>query len=105
MARRLSASNTHRRYVALGQQGGKQKTLLAKVLGGSQKASGNSSSSLAVFYVEQVALNRHVSPQPRLLPLCLKNKEMSRIDGPFKLPDNNLALRRVKYYVARTWTF
>jgi hypothetical protein len=43
-----------------------------------QKASGNSSSSLAVFYVEQVALNRHVSPQPRLFPLSLKNKEMSR---------------------------
>src|SRR5258705_13110822 len=43
-----------------------------------QKASGNSSSSLAVFYVEQVALNRHVSPQPRLPPLSLKNQEMSR---------------------------
>jgi hypothetical protein len=28
--------------------------------------------------VEQVALNRHVSPQPRLLSLCLKSKEMSR---------------------------
>jgi len=27
-------------------------------------------SSLAVFYVEQVALNRHVSPQPQLLLLC-----------------------------------
>jgi hypothetical protein len=35
------------------------------VLGGFQKLSGNSSSSLAVFYVEQVALNRHVSPQQR----------------------------------------
>ena len=38
----------------------------------------NSSSSLAVFYVEQVALNRHVSPQPRPLPLCSKSKGMSR---------------------------
>jgi hypothetical protein len=28
-------------------------------------------SSLAVFYVEQVALNRHVSPQPQLRLLCL----------------------------------
>src|ERR1700732_1190216 len=46
-----------------------------------QKASGNSSSSLAVFYVEQVALNRHVSPQPRLLPLSLKMNEMSRPKG------------------------
>src|SRR5438309_10441451 len=43
-----------------------------------QNASGNSASSLAVFYVEQVALNRHVSPQPRLFPLSLKSKEMSR---------------------------
>src|SRR5690348_2016541 len=52
----------------LGQQGGKRKTLRAKVLGGSL---GNSTSSLAVFYVEQVALNRHVSPQPQLSLLCL----------------------------------
>jgi|SRR5689334_1177648 hypothetical protein len=52
----------------LGQQGGKRKTLRAKVLGGSL---GNSTSSLAVFYVEQVALNRHVSPLPQLTLLCL----------------------------------
>ena len=30
----------------------------------------NSTSSLAVFYVEQVALNRHVMPLSRLLCLC-----------------------------------
>ncbi len=30
----------------------------------------NSTSSLAVFYVEQVALNRHVMPLSRLLLLC-----------------------------------
>src|SRR5215470_18562607 len=60
-----------RRYVEFGsgqQRGTKRKTLRAKVLGGSL---GNSTSSLAVFYVEQVALNRHVSPQPQLAPLCL----------------------------------
>ena len=32
----------------------------------------NSTSSLAVFYVEQVALNRHVSPCLRLAPFILK---------------------------------
>ncbi len=30
----------------------------------------NSTNSLAVFYVEQVALNRHVTPQLRLTYLC-----------------------------------
>ena len=51
------------------------KTLRAKVLGGSLR---NSASSLAVFYVEQVALNRHVSPQPQRLLLCLSGSPMSR---------------------------
>src|SRR5260370_31916272 len=37
----------------------------------SENLLGNSKSSLAVFYVEQVALNRHVSPQPQLTLLCL----------------------------------
>jgi len=32
----------------------------------------NSTSSLAVFYVEQVALNRHVSPCLRLPPFILE---------------------------------
>jgi hypothetical protein len=40
---------------------------------------GNSKSSLAVFYVEQVALNRHVSPQPQLLLLCLRRQRMSML--------------------------
>src|SRR5438445_5083939 len=39
----------------------------------------NSKSSLAVFYVEQVALNRHVSPQPQLYSLCLSWLLMSRV--------------------------
>jgi hypothetical protein len=30
----------------------------------------NSTNSLAVFYVEQVALNRHVTPLLRLISLC-----------------------------------
>jgi hypothetical protein len=57
-----------------------------KCLEGLRKSSGKLYSSLAVFYVEQVALNRHVkcdriaidSPQPQLFFLCLKTKEMSR---------------------------
>ena len=43
------------------QGGGNKNALHAKVLGGlSENLLGNSKSSLAVFYVEQVALNRHV---------------------------------------------
>lgn len=63
----------------LGSKEGKRKTLRAKVLGGSL---GNSTSSLAVFYVEQVALNRHVSPQPQQLLLCLSHQPMSRTIWP-----------------------
>ena len=44
----------------------------------SENLSGKLYSSLAVFYVEQVALNRHVSPQPQLLFLCLKSGKKSR---------------------------
>src|SRR5437899_6076129 len=44
----------------------------------SEGLSRNSTSSLAVFYVEQVALNRHVSPQPQLHCLCLSHQPMSR---------------------------
>src|SRR5229473_6292263 len=44
----------------------------------SENLLGNSKSSLAVFYVEQVALNRHVSPQPQLYYLCLSRQQMSR---------------------------
>jgi len=42
-----------------------------------QKLSGTLLSSLAVFYVEQVALNRHVSPHSRLLRLSPKTRRMS----------------------------
>src|SRR6266851_5227398 len=45
----------------------------------SENLLGNSKSSLAVFYVEQVALNRHVSPQPQLYCLCLSPLRMSRV--------------------------
>src|SRR5579864_4677364 len=63
--------------VVLGQQGGRnEKPSLTKCLEGLRN-SGNSSSSLAVFYVEQVALNRHVSPRLRLLSLSSKVQEMS----------------------------
>jgi hypothetical protein len=52
-------------------EGRNEKTLRAKVLGGSQKIYlGCSKSALAVFYVEQVALNRHVRRHFRLLFLC-----------------------------------
>jgi hypothetical protein len=44
----------------------------------SENLLGNSKSSLAVFYVEQVALNRHVSPQLQLYYLCLSRLQMSR---------------------------
>jgi hypothetical protein len=67
-------TNTRRR-IDSGSKEGDQKTLRAKVLGGSL---GNSTSSLAVFYVEQVALNRHVSPLPQRLFLCLKSRAKSR---------------------------
>jgi hypothetical protein len=50
-----------------------------KCLGGSQKMFlGCSTSSLAVFYVEQVALNRHVRRHFRLPPLCAIAGRMSR---------------------------
>src|SRR6266436_3038366 len=45
----------------------------------SENLLGNSKSSLAVFYVEQVALNRHVSPQPQLYYLCLSRLQMSSV--------------------------
>jgi len=46
-----------------------KKPSVPKSAGGSQTSSRNSTSSLAVFYVEQVALNRHVSPQQAATPL------------------------------------
>src|SRR6266436_5402899 len=53
----------------------------------SENLLGNSKSSLAVFYVEQVALNRHVSPQPQLYYLCLSRLQMSRAPSRH-LPDS-----------------
>ena len=77
--RSVRASVPSVNIVVLGQQGGEiEKPSLPKCLEGLRNVSGNSSRSLAVFYVEQVALNRHVLPQLRLPPLCLKSKEMSR---------------------------
>ena len=56
-----------------------KKPSVPKCLGGSQKIFlGCSTSSLAVFYVEQVALNRHVRRHFRLLFLCTLQPEMSR---------------------------
>jgi hypothetical protein len=56
-----------------------KKPSVPKCLGGSQKILlGCSTSSLAVFYVEQVALNRHVRRHFRLLFLCALRPEMSR---------------------------
>jgi hypothetical protein len=56
-----------------------KKPSVPKCLGGSQKIFlGCSTSSLAVFYVEQVALNRHVRRHFRLLFLCALQPEMSR---------------------------
>ena len=47
----------------------KKKPSVPKCLEGLRKAL-KSTSSLAVFYVEQVALNRHVSPPKWLIYLC-----------------------------------
>src|SRR6202035_2935108 len=55
-----------------------EKPSAPKCFGGSQKIFlGCSTSSLAVFYVEQVALNRHVRRHFRLLFLCALRAEMS----------------------------
>src|ERR1700693_5309863 len=55
-----------------------KKPSVPKCFGGSQKIFlGCSTSSLAVFYVEQVALNRHVRRHFRLLFLCALRPEMS----------------------------
>ena len=55
-----------------------KKPSVPKCFGGSQKIFlGCSTSSLAVFYVEQVALNRHVRRHFRLLFLCALPPKMS----------------------------
>src|SRR5947209_8169383 len=63
-----------------------------------QKLSGTLLSSLAVFYVEQVALNRHVSPQLRLHRLSLKTRLKSTValNGPDKSRDNKIHLSCVQ---------
>ena len=72
-----------------------KKPSVPKCLGGSQKIFlGCSTSSLAVFYVEQVALNRHVRRHFRLLFLCTLPPDMSsRKKGPEKRA--KLSSRRV----------
>jgi hypothetical protein len=60
------------------QEGNKiEKPSMPKCLEGLRN-SVNSTSSLAVFYVEQVALNRHVTPHLRLLHLCKMGSWLSR---------------------------
>src|SRR5271167_2957863 len=68
--RRTSVGFSKSHGIRLGQQGGKNKNpSVPKCSEGLRNSSGILYSSLAVFYVEQVALNRHVSPQPQLLHL------------------------------------
>jgi hypothetical protein len=50
----------------------------------------NSTNSLAVFYVEQVALNRHVMPLSRLLYLWSKLLGLSRLKLPPPAPATQL---------------
>jgi hypothetical protein len=69
VARRTSLAVNKSRGIRLGQQGGNEKPSVPKCSEGLRNSSGILYSSLAVFYVEQVALNRHVSPQPQLLYL------------------------------------
>jgi len=60
-----------------------KKPSVPKCFGGSQKMFlGCSTSSLAVFYVEQVALNRHVRRHFRLLFLCALRAKMSSWKNP-----------------------
>jgi len=53
-----------------------KKPSVPKCLGGSQKTLGFSKSSLAVFYVEQVALNRHVSLRTAAVLFMLEKEEV-----------------------------
>jgi hypothetical protein len=57
------AYETAGRTAAVGGLEGKQKTLHAKELGEGSRIASSDLGSLAVFNVEQVALNRHVSSQ------------------------------------------
>jgi hypothetical protein len=59
----LLADETAGRTAAVGGLEGKLKTLHAKELGEGSRGASSDLGSLAVFNVEQVALNRHVSSQ------------------------------------------
>ena len=79
-----------------------KKPSVPKCFGGSQKIFlGCSTSSLAVFYVEQVALNRHVRRHFRLLFLCALRAEMSsRKNSIGGLGSDNCPLIRHVDYVS-----
>jgi hypothetical protein len=71
---RKAGSRTAKQTMRIGGDSGParretKKPSVPKSAGGSQLSSRNSTSSLAVFYVEQVALNRHVSPLQAANPL------------------------------------
>jgi hypothetical protein len=72
-----------------------KKPSVPKCFGGSQKIFlGCSTSSLAVFYVEQVALNRHVRRHFRLLFLCTLPPAMSRCKKIWETNRQELADRK-----------
>jgi hypothetical protein len=85
------------------QEGQIEKPSVPKCVGGSQKISGMLyQSSLAVFYVEQVALNRHVRRHFRLPCLCAIRGNMSSGTGaatghcPDRTADQELDSDRAK---------
>jgi hypothetical protein len=62
----------------------------------SEVTSVNSTSSLAVFYVEQVALNRHVMPLSRLHLLCYITNFLSTLKLASQSSHNSLLTFCVK---------
>ena len=78
-----------------------KKPSVPKCLGGSQKIFlGCSTSSLAVFYVEQVALNRHVRRHFRLLFLCALPPDMSSWKNWARgLVSDNCANQELDYFL------
>jgi len=64
----------------------------------------NSTSSLAVFYVEQVALNRHVSPCLRLPPFILELDVIVKVKVPDAQANNIFPLFCVKA-IGYRWNF
>jgi hypothetical protein len=83
-------------------EGIKRKTLRAKKLGGSQTFSVISTSSLAVFYVEQVALNRHVTPLYAATSFMLDSHLLVKSKVTREFPHNNLLTFCVKHISAPT---